>query len=179
MDRRTATVGSAVFFLAAPGTVAGLVPWALTGWVLPDDRSWAFLARAVVAGAAILAGLAMLLAAFTRFVREGSGTPAPVAPTERLVIGGVYRYVRNPMYVAVVAILLGQTLLFAAPGLALYAGVAWATMAAFVRWYEEPRLAEVYGPAYEDYRRHVRAWLPRLRPWAPRPPAGAGQDSAV
>lgn len=69
------------------------------------------------------------------------------------------------MYVAVVAILIGQAVLFVAGTLVVYAVAAWAVMAAFVRWYEEPVLTDRYGPAYVDYRRHVRAWIPRLRPW--------------
>lgn len=165
MDRRVATAGSAAFFLAAPGTVAGLVPWWLTGWVVPADRGQ--IVRLLVGGSLLVAGLVALLAAFVRFVREGSGTPAPIAPTDRLVVGGAYRYVRNPMYVAVVAMLVGQTVLFLSPGLGVWTALAWAAMAAFVRWYEEPVLAHRYGEAYAEYRRHVRAWLPRLRPWRP------------
>ena len=112
----------------------------------------------------------MLVQAFARFVAEGHGTPAPVAPTERLVIGGLYRYVRNPMYVAVVAAVLGQALLLGRPVLLAYAAAVWLCTAAFARWYEEPVLAARYGAQYEAYRRAVRAWLPRLHPWtAPTP----------
>ncbi len=88
-----------------------------------------------------------------------------MAPTERLVVGGSYRYVRNPMYVAVLAIILGQALLFASSAVALYAVVAWATTFAFVHFYEEPTLARRYGDQYEAYRRAVRGWVPRLTPW--------------
>ncbi len=91
MNRAHAAAGTAVFLVVVPGVVAGLVPWLLTGWSTHD---WGPPAR--VAGALIIVtGLAVLLGAFARFVREGIGTPAPVAPTERLVVGGVYRYVRN------------------------------------------------------------------------------------
>jgi protein-S-isoprenylcysteine O-methyltransferase Ste14 len=121
-----------------------------------------------VAGAAILVTCtAVLVHAFARFVREGSGTPAPVAPTDRLVVGGLYRHVRNPMYVAVVGAILGQALVLGQPVLALYAAVAGAGMAAFVRWYEEPALARRYGPDYDAYRRAVPAWRPLLRPRRP------------
>lgn len=88
MDRRAAAAGSAIFLLAAPGTVAGLGPWALTRWDLPPSTIPTLLARAVPGGILILVGTAVLLAAFVRFVSEGSGTPAPVAPTDRLVVGG-------------------------------------------------------------------------------------------
>src|SRR6266540_351001 len=95
------------------------------------------------------------------------GTPAPVAPTETLVVGGLYRYVRNPMYVAVVAAVLGQALLLGRAVLLAYAAAVWLCVAAFVRWYEEPVLAARYGARYEAYRRAVPAWRPRLRPWTP------------
>jgi protein-S-isoprenylcysteine O-methyltransferase Ste14 len=103
-----------------------------------------------------------------RFFVEGFGTPAPVAAPERLVVGGVYRYVRNPMYVAVLAAIVGQALLLGRLELLLYAGAAWLVVAAFVRWYEEPTLARRFGADYEAYRRAVPAWWPRLRPWEPR-----------
>jgi protein-S-isoprenylcysteine O-methyltransferase Ste14 len=96
---------------------------------------------------------------------EGRGTPAPVAPTERLVTGGVYRYVRNPMYLAVIAIIAGQALLLGQPVLFVYGALAGAAMVAFVRFYEEPELARQYGSEYETYRRAVPGWLPRLTPW--------------
>jgi protein-S-isoprenylcysteine O-methyltransferase Ste14 len=99
---------------------------------------------------------------------EGFGTPAPVAAPERLVVGGVYRYVRNPMYVAVLAAIVGQALLLGRLGLLLYAGGACLVVAAFVRWYEEPTLTRRFGADYEAYQRAVPAWLPRLRPWEPR-----------
>ena len=151
-----------MFFAVAPGVVAGVVPWALTDWSVRYESPW--WAPVQVAGAVILAtGAAVLVHAFARFVREGSGTPAPVAPTDRLVVGGLYRHVRNPMYVAVVGAILGQALVLGQPVLALYAAVAGAGMAAFVRWYEEPALAQRYGDDYDAYRRTVPAWRPLLR----------------
>jgi protein-S-isoprenylcysteine O-methyltransferase Ste14 len=137
MRRGTAAIGSAVFFVAAPGVVVGLVPWWLTGWDLRFD--WPLPIR--VAGLVLLVlGVAGLVQAFVRFVIEGLGTPSPVAPTERLVVGGWYRYVRNPMYVAVVTAIVGQALWFGQPVLVGYAALVWAVVAAFVRWYEEPNL---------------------------------------
>ena len=171
MNRVVAGAGSAAFFVAAPGVVAGLVPWVLTGWVLPAASTTSLIVRGCFAAIAVLSGLIVLIGAFVRFVREGSGTPAPVAPTDRLVIGGMFRFVRNPMYLAVVTILLGQSVLFASTTLLIYTLLVWAAMAAFVRWYEEPVLAMRYGRQYEDYRRNVRAWWPRLTPWIP---GGAG-----
>jgi protein-S-isoprenylcysteine O-methyltransferase Ste14 len=77
------------------------------------------------------------------------------------VIGGAYRYVRNPMYVAVVSAIVGQALLLSRPGLLAYAVLVWLACAAFVRWYEEPTLRRRYGEQYEAYRARVPAWLPR------------------
>ena len=152
-----------MFFALAPGIVAGLGPWLVTRW-RPGDPAWWLPVR--VAGALLLvAGAVVLLHAFWRFVREGAGTPAPVAPTERLVVGGLYRHIRNPMYVAVVACILGQALLLSSPALLVYAAIAGGGMAAFARWYEEPHLAARYGGQYRRYRESVPGWWPRLRPW--------------
>jgi protein-S-isoprenylcysteine O-methyltransferase Ste14 len=174
-----AALGSALFFVLAPCVVIGLVPWLLTGWESNDV--WLPLRLAGLALTA--AALAALLHAFARFVIEGVGTPVPVAPTQRLVVGGLYRRVRNPMYVAVVSAVLGQALALGQPVLLAWAGVLWLVFAAFVRAYEEPMLARTYGEEYDEFRRAVPAWLPRLRPWrgpaAARPPgSGDAADGA-
>jgi protein-S-isoprenylcysteine O-methyltransferase Ste14 len=159
MKARDAAAGSAAFFALAPGVVAGVMPWALTGW-----RAAPAPAALKAAGAALtLAGAAVLVAEFARFAREGRGTPAPAAPTERLVVGGLYRYVRNPMYLAVLAAIAGQALLLARPVLALYGLVVAATVVTFVRGYEEPALAQQFGPEYAAYRRAVPGWWPLRR----------------
>jgi protein-S-isoprenylcysteine O-methyltransferase Ste14 len=117
-----------------------------------------------VAGAVlVVAGAAVIVQAFVRFVVEGFGTPSPVAPPSHLVVGGLYRYVRNPMYVAVVTAVLGQALLLGRLSLVWYALVLWALMAAFARWYEEPALRAKFGDEYEAYRRRVPGWIPKLR----------------
>jgi protein-S-isoprenylcysteine O-methyltransferase Ste14 len=103
--------------------------------------------------------------AFVRFVVEGIGTPAPVAPTQNLVVGGLYRHVRNPMYLAVGATIVGQGLLLGRPILLLYAAAFAAVVFAFVLGYEEPTLARQFGAQYEAYRRAVPGWWPRLRRW--------------
>src|ERR671917_2044157 len=166
MRRPTAVVGSAVFFLLAPGAVVGLIPWLLTGGQVREPVPyWA--PMRVLGALLLVAGLIVLVQAFVRFVVEGFGTPAPVAAPERLVVGGVYRYVRNPMYVAILAAIVGQALLLGQLGLLLYAAAIWLIAAAFVRLYEEPTLTRRFGPDYEAYRRAVPAWWPRLRPWEP------------
>jgi len=177
MNRLTAAVGSVLFFAVAPGVVAGLVPWWLTRRQVRG--SLAHWAPVRVAGLILLIlGAIVLVQAFARFVAEGRGTPAPVAPTERLVVGGLYRYVRNPMYLAVVAAITGQGLALGQAVLLGYAAAVWVTVASFVRWYEEPTLARRYGAEYAAYRAGVGAWWPRLRPWQPPPPGSAtGQPS--
>jgi protein-S-isoprenylcysteine O-methyltransferase Ste14 len=163
MRRPTAAVGSVVFFVLAPGVVVGLIPWLLTRWQARTPLP--YWAPVRVLGAILLvAGLIVLVQAFVRFVVEGFGTPAPVAAPGRLVVGGVYRYVRNPMYVAVLATIVGQALLLGRLGLLLYAAAAWLAAAAFVRFYEEPTLVRRFGANYEAYRHAVPAWWPRLRP---------------
>ena len=174
MRRSTAAVGSAVFFVLAPGVVGGLIPWLLTGgWQVREPLPYWAPVR-VLGGVLLVAGLIALVRAFVRFVVEGFGTPAPLAAPEHLVVGGVYRYVRNPMYVAVLAAIVGQSLLLGRLGLLLYAGVTWVAVAAFVRFYEEPTLTRRFGADYEAYRRAVPAWWPRLRPWEPGERDGPG-----
>jgi protein-S-isoprenylcysteine O-methyltransferase Ste14 len=161
MKRPAAAAGSALFFALAPGTVAGLLPWSLTGWRIGTALPWpARLFGALL----IVAGLLVIVPAFVRFVVEGAGTPAPVAQTDRLVVGGPYRYLRNPMYVAVLLTIAGQALLLGRWVLVTYGLLAAAAMVAFVKGYEEPHLLEVYGADYEAYRRVVPGWWPRLRP---------------
>jgi protein-S-isoprenylcysteine O-methyltransferase Ste14 len=155
--RARAAAGSALFLVIAPGTMALLIPYLLTGWDAGDP---ALAAR--IAGAAVtIAGGSVLLEAFARFALQGLGTPAPAAPTERLVITGLYRRVRNPMYLAVTATILGQWLLLARPVLLAYALVFAAITYAFVRGYEEPTLLAEYGEEYERYRAAVPGWWPR------------------
>lgn len=159
MRQSTAAVGSAAFFAVAPGTVVGLIPWLITRWQVSGSL-WMI----AVGAALIIAGLIPLALAFVEFAKPG-GTPMPLAPTERLVVGGFNQYVRSPMYVGLLVAILGQALLFGSAGLLVYAAVVWVVTASFVRWYEEPTLSRRYGSEYEAYRRNVRAWIPRMRPW--------------
>ncbi|HEX2373592.1 MAG TPA: methyltransferase [Actinomycetota bacterium] len=166
MGKAGAALGSAVFFALAPGVVAGLVPWWLTGWQARTLPPWWLPLR--IAGALLLAaGAGVLVSAFARFVVEGLGTPAPVAPTRELVVGGLYRYVRNPMYLGVLAAIVGQALVLGQPALLLYAVTVAAAFVVFARWYEEPTLARQFGDRYLAYRRAVPGWWPRRRPWRP------------
>ena len=161
MGRARAAIGSLAFLVVAPGVVAGLLPWALTGW---EGRSPG-LATQVLGVVLVVVGASALVSAFVRFVVEGRGTPAPVAPTEELVVGGLYRYVRNPMYLAVASTIVGQALILGRAGLLAYAAIFAVAVTAFVYGYEEPTLAARYGERFEAYRRAVPPWWPRLRPW--------------
>ncbi len=168
MRKTTAAAGSVLFLVVAPGVVAGLVPWWLTGWRAGSPY---LLPVRIAGGALTVVGAAVLIAAFTQFVIEGRGTPAPPAPTERLVARGLYRYVRNPMYLAVLAVIAGQALLLSRPVLLAYAAAVGAAFGAFTHWYERPALMKRYGAQYEAYCQEVPGWLPRLRPPpARRPP---------
>ena len=160
--RAPAALGSAIFFVLAPGSTAGLLPWLITDW-RSDAPAWA----QALGGAVTLAGVLLVVAAFVQFVVEGRGTPAPPAPTETLVVGGLYRWVRNPMYVGVAGAIAGQAVLFASVGVALWLAAFVIAVTTFVMVFEEPTLRRTYGPDYDDYARAVRRWVPRLRPWRP------------
>jgi protein-S-isoprenylcysteine O-methyltransferase Ste14 len=144
--------------------VGSLVPWLISGWQVNAMPAWGEPMR-VLGIALVVGGFAVPIRAFARFVVEGRGTPAPFAPTETLIVSGEYRYVRNPMYVAVLSLIAGQALLFGSASLVIYGLLVWLAVAAFVRVYEEPTLTRRYGRRYLDYQAAVPAWLPRLRPW--------------
>ena len=146
-----------LFLAVTPGVIAGLVPWLLTGWSSADPPPWLQVGGWIM----VAAGAGVLLDAFRRFVVEGLGTPAPVAPPAKLVVGGLYRYVRNPMYLAVLAVILGQAAILGRWLLVAYALVVGAAFWAFVRWYEEPTLRRQFGAEYEEYLRTVPGWWPR------------------
>ena len=144
-----------------PCVVAGVVPWLITRWDTGRTAVQLQLAGVVL----VAGGTVVLVHAFVRFVVEGLGTPAPVAPTRRLVVGGLYRYVRNPMHVAVGATIVGQALMLGRYELLLYAATFGAAVFAFVRGYEEPTLHRQFGDSYDEYRRNVPGWWPRRRAW--------------
>lgn len=162
-SRIRAALGSALFFVAAPVTVAGLIPWLITGWRIKSGTATTWLLRPIGI-VLVVAGGAILVHSFVRFVVDGIGTPAPIAPTQHLVVGGAYRFVRNPMYLGVAALILGQALIFASWSLAAYGAAAMLVTHLFVVGYEEPTLSNTFGEEYAAYRRAVRRWIPRLTP---------------
>jgi protein-S-isoprenylcysteine O-methyltransferase Ste14 len=165
MRKLLAVLGSAVFFVVAPGFVAGLVPW----WISNQGQDKAPTGRPIqgLGALLILAGVLVLLDSFIRFALEGLGTPAPVFPTRHLVVTGLYRYVRNPMYVAVVAVILGQSLVLGNVRVFGYGALVWLAFHLFVLAYEEPTLRKKYGEEYGMFCTHVPRWIPRLSPGQP------------
>jgi len=144
MHRASSIFGSAIFLVAAPGTVAVYAPWAISHWHLtPPLLGW-FPLR-VIGVFMIAAGTPVLLDSFVRFAIQGLGTPAPIAPPQRLVVTGLYRWVRNPMYVSVLLLVIGQGLLFGSVRLLEYGIIVWLGFFAFVLLYEEPQLHRKFG----------------------------------
>jgi len=118
------------------------------------------------------AGTLVLLDSFARFAMKGMGTPAPIFPTRHLVVSGLYRYVRNPMYLAVVAVIVGQGLILANTRLLEYGALVWLGFHLFVVAYEEPTLQATFGQEYASFCHNVARWIPRRSPW-PHPNADA------
>jgi len=170
--RARAVLGSVLFLIVAPGTVAGLIPWWISKWKV-QPTSPDFLTVQIIGVLVLVGSLLVLFESFARFALQGIGTPAPVLPTRHLVVTGRYRYVRNPMYVAVVAAILGQSMILGDLDLALYAGIVWLVSHLFVVVYEEPTLRRTFGDEYVEFCANVPRWIPRLRPW--QGPATDGQ----
>jgi protein-S-isoprenylcysteine O-methyltransferase Ste14 len=148
-----------------PGILLVLVPWWMTRFHVPEDEPlWQVLACAAL----IVAGLIPLLESIWRFIVVGRGTLMPAVPTEHLVVSGLYRYVRNPMYVGVFMVIAGEAMLLQSRSVALELAYVLLGMELFVRFYEEPKLSRTFGDEYTTYRSHVWRWLPRLTPWQGR-----------
>jgi protein-S-isoprenylcysteine O-methyltransferase Ste14 len=136
--------------------VAGIVPWLLTRWDGQQSSEWIKALGVVV----LLIGGALIVETTTRFALQGRGTPAPWAPPERFVERGSYRFVRSPMYLGVLLLVLGQGLLLGRAVLYAWTVAAWLIFTGFLVFYEEAQLSERFGASYDDYRRRVRRWLP-------------------
>ncbi len=165
MRKVVALLASFLFFCVAPGTVAGLIPWIITHWRLhPAFFDIAGLRDLGIA--LVIVGIVPLAESFARFAWKGLGTPAPFMPTRHLVVTGFYRHVRNPMYIGVLAAILGQALWLGDERLFLYAAIVWLLSHLFIVAYEEPMLRRSFGEQYAAYRVNVPRWLPRLTPWS-------------
>ena len=164
MSKAVAILGSALFFVVAPLVLAGVIPWWVTQWEFRPAFFGVDLTR-LLGGLLIVAGVPGLLDSFARFALEGLGTPAPIAPPQKLVVTGLYRYVRNPIYIAVVAVILGQALLFGDGRLLWYGALLWLSFHVVVVVFEEPALKETFDAEYESFRTNVPRWIPRVTPW--------------
>jgi protein-S-isoprenylcysteine O-methyltransferase Ste14 len=147
-----------LFTIVVPGTVAILIPrWLLGGFSRPQGGvlNW-------IGGILFLLGATIYFRCAWEFAVRGLGTPAPIAPTKFPVTSALHRYVRNPMYLGVALAILGEAALFRSLHVAAYAVVMLLTAHVFVVFYEEPTLQRQFGESYEEYRRNVPRWLPRL-----------------
>ena len=164
---RRALLGTIAFTLTIPATAIVLIPYLLTGWQLRPPFL-GFEPTRSLGGALILLAAPLFFRFLSGFVREGHGTPAPIAPTEHLVVGGPFRWIRNPGYVAVVSLVVGQGLIFGSGAVLAYAAVLAIGFHLFVVLYEEPTLRRQFGEQYDAYCREVPRWIPRRRPsrWA-------------
>jgi protein-S-isoprenylcysteine O-methyltransferase Ste14 len=148
-----------LFTVLVPGTIAGWLPyrwyWGRSEFSL---GAWRWLAYPL-----ITVGAAIYLRCVWDFASAGRGTPAPIDPPKTLMVRGLYRCVRNPMYVGVLLVLLGQLMLFPSRQFLTYIVVCFLIVNAFVLIYEEPVLGRKFGESYADYRRKVPRWIPRFR----------------
>ena len=160
-----ALVGSALFLVIAAGIGAGLVPWWISRWDVQVPL-FGFPPIRVLGIILIVLSIPVLLDSFARFALQGIGTPAPVFPTLHLVVKGFYRYVRNPIYLAVVSVILGQGMILGNVNLLAYGVLAWLGTHLFVVAYEEPTLRKPFGPQYDAFCANVPRWVPRLSPWS-------------
>jgi protein-S-isoprenylcysteine O-methyltransferase Ste14 len=150
---------TALFTVFVPGTVAGYVPWLLRSHAPIPTHGIEESAAITV----IVAGVLIYLhTAFWGFALIGGGTPAPIAPTKVLVIKGLHRFVRNPMYIGVALVIAGQAWLFHSRHIAIYLACVLVIVNFFVLIYEEPTLRKQFGDEYESYRARVPRWIPRI-----------------
>ena len=152
---------SAFWTFAFPGFFAGYVPWRYFG-VSQVDFSWSNPSH-LVAALVIATGATLLLICIYEFAASGRGTLSPADPPTELVVQGLYRYVRNPMYLSVMTIVTGEILLTRNVDLFWYLLIFFMAASFFVRFYEEPYLKSQFGESYERYVRDVGRWLPRMR----------------
>jgi len=164
-DRRRALRGSILFFFVGPFLEAVVGPAVLTAGFSRGDGVLDAVGFQVAGGALTVAGALGVWATFVAFVRDGAGTPSPLAPTRHLMVRGPYRHVRNPMYVATAAIILGEGLLLAQWILLAAAAVYVLALTALLLWSEEPQMAARFGAEWTAYRAGVRRWVPRVKGW--------------
>jgi protein-S-isoprenylcysteine O-methyltransferase Ste14 len=160
--RRNIIVSILFAIFGGPGIVLVYLPFWLTRFRIPIGEPWG---QTALAGVLLAAGVAPLAESARRFIYAGRGTLVPTTPTERLVVSGFYRFVRNPMYVGLLIALAGEALLFERRVVLAYMAIVWLATHLFVCFYEEPALTRRYGDEYLRFKQNVPRWLPRLSPW--------------
>lgn len=161
-DRGNALISILFIVFGGPGILLVYLPYWLTRFRIPPDEPHG---QILLASALILLGLVPLFESIIRFVRVGRGTLVPTAPTRHLVVSGLYRYVRNPMYVGMVTSFAGESILFEQQAMSISLVIVCLGMHLFVCFYEEPTLTRRYPLEYPIYKSQVRRWLPRFTPW--------------
>ena len=154
---------SLIWTVLLPGMVAGYIPWRFFGFRLHTPQS----AVQLIGIAMAAVGAVILLLCIVEFARRGRGTLSPFDPPRKLVVTGLYRWVRNPMYVGVALVLLGEVMMSGSSALAAYAVISFVCVNLFILAYEEPYLTHTFGASYQEYKMHVGRWIPRLSPWTP------------
>jgi protein-S-isoprenylcysteine O-methyltransferase Ste14 len=163
------TFRSLLWTILLPGFIAGYVPWRFFG--LGELHLNPFSPQRVAGLVTIGVGGALLASCIWEFARSGWGTLAPVDPPRALVVRGLYRYVRNPMYLSVTIIILSEALLAQSRSLVLYWAIWFLAANLFVIGYEEPTLRRRFGRSYDLYSQQVGRWFPRFR-------SGSGDSAA-
>lgn len=162
--RRDIAISALFTLCGGPALVLGYFPWTITRFHVPAGEPGSqILLAAVIIGA----GLLPLFESIVRFIFVGRGTLVPVVPPEHLVVSGLYRRVRNPMYAGVLTAIAGEALLFWNRGMLIYLAVVAVAMHVFVCLYEEPKLARTFRAEYQRYKAAVPRWIPRFTPWKP------------
>jgi len=164
MNRTSSIAGSLAFLLVAPGTVAVYGPWLISRWQMQTPLPH-YAAFRILGVLLIIMGIPALLDSFARFALQGLGTPAPILPTKHLVVSGLYRYVRNPMYLGVAAAIFGQGILLGDVRVLEYGSAVWLAFHLFVLLYEEPKLRSAFKEEYDRFCVDVPRWIPRMHPW--------------
>ena len=152
---------SLLWTIVLPGFFAGYVPWRFFG--LGRTGFDVHNAAQLLGLLCVSLGVVLLAGCIVEFARSGRGTLSPVDPPRRLVVRGLYRYVRNPMYLSVTTIVLGEGLLTRSPALGVYWAVWFLGANLFVIGYEEPTLRRRFGASYDDYTKQVGRWVPKAR----------------
>jgi len=152
-----------IFSFILPVTVLVIIPL----WV---EKEWTFqLSFHLLAGFLLmLSGLTLMFITISSFIKIGKGTLAPWSPPKKLVIKGPYRYVRNPMIIGVLTVLLGEALAFLSKSILIWAGEFFVINIIYFIIYEEPNLENRFGEQYRQYKKNVNTWVPRIRPYDPQ-----------